>query len=50
MASASTARPYNPTAERRRAVQFHYAPASAVRGTDAERLAIFGSEGKDVEC
>ncbi len=42
--------PYNPTAERRRAVQFHYAPASAVRGTDAERLAIFGSEGKDVEC
>jgi phytanoyl-CoA hydroxylase len=42
--------PYNPTAERRRAVQFHYAPAGVGRAGDAERLAVFGSEGKDVEC
>jgi phytanoyl-CoA hydroxylase len=42
--------PYNPTGARRRAVQFHYAPADAVRGSEAERLAVFGSEGKDVEC
>jgi phytanoyl-CoA hydroxylase len=42
--------PYNPTSERRRAVQFHYAPASAQRTDDAERLATFGSEGKEVEC
>lgn len=42
--------PFNPTAERRRAVQFHYAPAGAGRTGEAERLAIFGSEGKDVQC
>lgn len=42
--------PYNPTAERRRAVQFHYAPKGASKTDDSERLAIFGSEGKDVEC
>jgi phytanoyl-CoA hydroxylase len=42
--------PYNPTDQRRRAVQFHYAPAGAQRTADEERLAIFGSEGKDVEC
>jgi phytanoyl-CoA hydroxylase len=42
--------PYNPTSERRRAVQFHYAPADAARAGEAARLAVFGSEGKDVEC
>jgi ectoine hydroxylase-related dioxygenase (phytanoyl-CoA dioxygenase family) len=42
--------PHNPTSERRRAVQFHYAPASAAKGSEEERLAVFGSEGKDVEC
>jgi phytanoyl-CoA hydroxylase len=42
--------PFNPTTERRRAVQFHYAPASAPRVSEAERLAVFGSEGKDVAC
>jgi phytanoyl-CoA hydroxylase len=42
--------PYNPTGERRRAVQYHYAPAGAVKTADEERLALFGSEGKNVEC
>jgi phytanoyl-CoA hydroxylase len=42
--------PHNPTSDRRRAVQFHYAPASVAEGSEAERLAVFGSEGKDVEC
>lgn len=36
---------------RRRAVQFHYKPAGVPLGDDsAARLALFGSEGKDVEC
>jgi phytanoyl-CoA hydroxylase len=42
--------PYNPTGSRRRAVQYHYAPASAEKTADEERLALFGSEGKNVEC
>ena len=42
--------PYNPTGQRRRAVQYHYAPASAQKTADEERLALFGSEGKNVEC
>lgn len=42
--------PYNPTGLRRRAVQFHYAPAGAEKTADEERLALFGSEGKNVEC
>ncbi len=42
--------PYNPTGQRRRAVQFHYAPISAQKTADEERLALFGSEGKNVEC
>ena len=40
----------NRTAARRRAVQFHYAPADAARDSEEERLAVFGSEGKDVQC
>jgi phytanoyl-CoA hydroxylase len=43
--------PDNHSSERRRALQFHYAPASAQKAADAtDRLAIFGSEGKDVSC
>ena len=41
-----------PTTDRRtaRAVQFHYTPADAARGSEEERLAVFGSEGKDVHA
>ena len=35
---------------RRRALQFHYYPASVARITAEERLKVFGSEGKDVTC
>lgn len=42
--------PVNPTSQRRRAVQYHYTPASAQQTADEERLALFGSEGKNVEC
>ena len=35
---------------RRRALQFHYMPAGVERTGPEERLAIFGSEGKDVTC
>lgn len=35
---------------RRRALQFHYKPASLPGIKQEERMAIFGSEGKDVEC
>ncbi len=36
--------------QRRRALQFHYKPANAGQITSEQRLAIFGSEGKDVHC
>ena len=36
--------------KRRRALQLHYTPASAGQITAEERLAVFGSEGKDVTC
>jgi phytanoyl-CoA hydroxylase len=42
--------PANRTDERRRAVQFHYKPASVDWVDQEKRLAIFGSEGKDVSC
>jgi phytanoyl-CoA hydroxylase len=42
--------PTNTSAKRRRALQFVYVPATAGRITPAERLAVFGSEGKDVQC
>jgi phytanoyl-CoA hydroxylase len=42
--------PANSSPQRRRALQFVYIPATAGRITPAERLAVFGSEGKDVEC
>lgn len=42
--------PTNHSQQRRRAVQFHYRPESAAKTSEEERLAIFGSEGKDVTC
>ncbi|MBX3054508.1 MAG: phytanoyl-CoA dioxygenase family protein [Caldilineaceae bacterium] len=42
--------PTNNSGLRRRAVQFHYRPASAPKTSVEERLAIFGEEGKDVTC
>lgn len=42
--------PLNRTNQRRRALQFHYKPASAGQISQEERLAVFGSEGKDVTC
>ena len=42
--------PANPTGQRRRAVQYHYAPDDVEKIADEERLALFGSEGKNVEC
>lgn len=42
--------PANRSPQRRRALQFVYIPASAARITQGERLAVFGSEGKDVTC
>ncbi len=43
--------PHNSSEKRRRALQFHYAPADAAQNPDSEeRLKHFGSEGKDVTC
>ena len=42
--------PVNQTSQRRWALQFHYCPKGAARTDDDQRLASFGSEGKDVEC
>jgi phytanoyl-CoA hydroxylase len=42
--------PANDSPLRRRALQFVYIPATIGRITPAERLAVFGSEGKDVQC
>jgi phytanoyl-CoA hydroxylase len=42
--------PANTSPQRRRALQFVYVPASAARINQSERLAVFGSEGKDVSC
>lgn len=36
--------------KRRRAVQYHYKPASVGKISGEEHRAIFGAEGKDVEC
>ena len=40
----------NTSDDRRRAVQFHYRPAGAELTSLKERMAVFGSEGKDVSC
>lgn len=42
--------PANRTADRRRALQFHYRPQAEQEVSEAEHLAVFGSEGKDVTC
>ena len=42
--------PHNASANRRRALQFHYAPAGITKTTAAERLKHFGSEGKNGSC
>ena len=42
--------PTNTAAQRRRALQFHYAPAGASRISREQRMAVFGAEGKSVTC
>lgn len=42
--------PRNHTRQRRRALQFHYCAADAQRTDQAARMALFGSEGKNVTC
>ena len=42
--------PKNDLQRRRRALQFHYTPADARRTTTEQRLAIFGSEDKNMTC
>lgn len=42
--------PPNTSDKPRRSLQFHYVPQGTPRTTEEERLAVFGSEGKDVTC
>lgn len=42
--------PHNNSGQRRRALQYHYYPADTQKVPQEDRMAIFGSEGKDVEC
>jgi phytanoyl-CoA hydroxylase len=42
--------PHNHTDMHRRALQFHYYPETTKGTTTEERLAVFGTEGKDVTC
>lgn len=42
--------PTNRSPNRRRAMQFHYAPKGATPISDEQQKVIFGTEGKDVEC
>ena len=42
--------PANKTSFRRRALQFHYIPVDTPRTSKESRIAVFGSEGKDVTC
>jgi phytanoyl-CoA hydroxylase len=42
--------PINRTDQFRWAVQYHYRPKGAVKTDDEARLAVFGSEGRDVTC
>lgn len=42
--------PVNHSSQRRRALQLHYKPASAEDVTTQERMEVYGSEGKDVDC
>ncbi len=42
--------PANRSESRRRALQFHFIPAGTEHIEQDERMAVFGSEGKEVEC
>ena len=42
--------PHNNSSLRRRAVQFHYHSSRFPKVSNEERMAVFGEEGKDVEC
>ncbi|MCY4437699.1 MAG: phytanoyl-CoA dioxygenase family protein [Chloroflexi bacterium] len=42
--------PANRSESRRRALQFHFIPAGTEKTEQEERMAVFGSEGKDVNC
>ena len=42
--------PANRSNLRRRALQFHYCPETPAKIKTQERMEVFGSEGKDVEC
>jgi len=42
--------PPSRSARRRRALQFHFIPEGTAKTSPEERMAVFGSEGKDVEC
>ena len=42
--------PHNSSPRRRRALQYHYAPADVEKAAAEERLRHFGSEGKNVTC
>ena len=42
--------PHNNSSARRRAVQFHYHGNQYARTSQDDRMAVFGNEGKDVQC
>ena len=42
--------PANRSNLQRRALQYHYIPRGTRRTSQEERMSVFGSEGKDVEC
>lgn len=42
--------PTNLSGKRRRAIQFHYCPKGTAKVPQADRMAIFGEEGKNVTC
>jgi phytanoyl-CoA hydroxylase len=42
--------PMNRSGRRRRALQYHYYPADTGKTSEDDRLAVFGGEGKGVEC
>ncbi len=42
--------PSNRSGKRRRAIQFHYVPEGTPRTSTEDRMALFGSEGRNVSC
>src|SRR5690606_10525792 len=42
--------PHNSSPQRRRAVQYHYYPVDTQKVSKEDRMSVFGTEGKDVEC